>query len=982
MATTIDSSTILDQMSALQYEPTRIIPLLLGMTEDAFDGTTIMTDPSAPFPHLMEMAVVLAMAGIQEDEILNTRQYPIMAVDDETLFYHLSDVDFVGMFAEPAVGTFSIYFEMSEIIANAVAVGTTGTKRITIPKHTRIVVNNTAFTFQYPINFIVKKNGGLDIVYDGSTTSPLQTLAGNKVTWQTVTTVVDANNGGAVEMVRIDVPINQMLLTSYTYSLSAAKSLKKVLTLTDSFYYVRAFSMNSSTGLWDEIKTTNSTQVFDPTDPTLLYSLVDDELTIQLPYVYFATSLVQTDIRVDVYTTKGPITMALSGLQPTAFVATFSDLDNDDSGIYTAPLGLMSTISIISTDLVTGGTAAPTFDVRRERALNNAVGDAVIPISDAQMGTDLSELGFDSMMNIDNVTMRSYLATRAMPVNADGKATTGIDSAIITAKFAVTDLAAYSTFIDNGDRYTLTPVTLYRYIDGVLTIVSDADRIAIDKLTGDDLINKVGDGTYLWTPLHYVLDTADNGFVVRPYFLNSPSIDVKSFVASNDTLGLTVSSGSSMSIVRDEQGYLLTVQSSSSTAWQTLLDSQVHVQLAFIPYGESDYAYVNGVQIAASGERIFTFRIDSNWDLDSDHNLTTTNFDMYEAEARDCLTPLSNAFSLIWSVSDYTVSGASSTEVDTVLGKFLLPSDAIGVYHETLTLELGDQLSGLWAQCRSMASLRKYVTYTAIVYGTYASNIYELDANGMVVLYEDANGVKQLKISHAKGDQILDADGKPVILHSIGDAVLDQNGNPTLESERNITRWWDVCLFDGVYRYATEATDVAYVKDVPLTLNEWINDTLAPIRAKLLERSDLFFQPRNTLKQVEATVQDSEDVTINTSQSLIITLWVSKVVYGNADLRSDMETTTIARVVAGLDNQRVARNVIEADIYSYLGDDVIGVSLTGLGGAANDYDVITLADTSSRLCIAKALEAEADGTYAVVDAIEVDFKLHQLVTTS
>lgn len=978
-STTVSSLDILNQMSDLAYEPTRVIPLFIGMTEDGFDGLPIVSNPSAPFPHLMEMSVILGLAGIQEDQILNTRQYPIMATDDETLFYHLSDKDFEGMFTGPADGTFSFYFSMDEILANAVAVGNTGTKRLTIPKHTQIVVNNTAFTFQYPINFIVKKNGGLDIVYDGSFPSPIQKLSGNKVAWQLVNTVVDSNNGGYVVMVKLDVPLNQMLLTSYTYSLSAAKSLKKVLTLSDDFYYVRAFVRGLNSTAWDEITTTNSIQVFDPTDPTLLYSLIDNTLTVQLPYVYFATNLVTKDIRVDVYTTKGPLTMALSGLSPTSFVATYMDLDTDDNGVYYAPLSVMNTISIISTDLISGGASAPTFDERRTRVLENAVGDAVIPISNAQMSTALQELGFDSLMNTDVVTKRTFLATRAMPVSDSGQATTGIDSAIITSKFSITDLAQYSTFIDNGERYTLTPKTLYRYIDGVLNIVSDVDRLAIDLLKGDALINTVSDGTYLWTPLHYVLDVSNNAFAVRPYYLNAPSIDIKSFIASNDTLGLNVSSGNDMTIIRDEQGYLLTVKSSSNDVWQTLTDDQVHVQLAFKPVGESDYAYVNGIQIAVSGERVFTFRIDSNWDLDVDDGLNTTNFSMYEAEARNCITPLTNAFSLIWSVSGYTIAGATSTEVDQVLGRFLLPDDAIGVYHEELTLELGDQLAGLWAQCRSIVGLQKYLTYTSIVYATFLQNEYATDVNGMPII-DEVNGVKQLRILHAKGDSVLDADGLPVILHSVGQAILDSNGNPTLESDRNIVRWWDVCLFDGVYRYATELSDSTYVKEVPLILNEWINVTLETIRTQLLERSDLFFQPRNTLKYVDAVVQDSENVTIHTSQSLTVTLWVDKVVYGNNDLRNDMELTTIARVVAGLDNQRVSRNVVETDIYNNLGTDVIGVSLTGLGGADKDYDVVTLSDSSSRLCIAKALELQADGTYAAVDAIEVNFKLHQIVT--
>jgi hypothetical protein len=975
--TTIDHNTILNEMAELQYEPTRIIPLLMGMTEEALDGGTIVTNPSAPLPHLMEMSVVLALAGIQEDQILNTRQYPIQAVDDETLFYHLSDKDFEGMFDSPSEGVFSWFFSVDEIVASAVPVGNTGTKRLTIPKHTRIVVNNTAFTFQYAINFIVKKNGGIDVVYDGSRPSPLQKLSGNKVKTQNVNTLVDPNSGGFVEMVRVDVPIKQMLLTSYTYSLSGAKSLKKVLTLTDKFYYVRAFSRNTATKGWDEIKTTNSIQSFDPTDPTLLYKLVNNELTIELPYVYFATNLTTKDIRVDVYTTKGEMTMSLSGLPPEAFVATYSDLDNDDAGIYKAPLSTMNTISIVSTDLISGGANAPTFEERRKRVLSNAVGDAIIPVSDLQMKTTLDELGFDSMKPTDVVTERTFLATRAMPVNEAGVATTGIDSAVITAKFAIADLLQYETVIDNGQRFTVTPKTLYRYIDGVLTIVKDADRKAIDLLKGDPLINKVSDGTYLWTPLHYVLDTANFNFEVRPYYLNAPEIDIKSFIASNDTLGLTVSSSNTMSIVRDDAGYLLTVRSSSNDAWQALRDDQVHVQLAFKPVGESDYAYVNGVQIAKNGERIYTFRLNSNWDINGDHELNLSNFSMYEPEARNLSTYLTNEFSLIWSVSDYTVEGAATTAVDQVLGDFLLPDDSTGIYHEELTLKLGDELTGLWALCRDLAGLRKVLTYDEVVYQTWDKNYYEFDADKQPV-FEVVDGVKQLKIKHKKGDFVLNADGDKTVLHYINDAVLDENGNPIYESERNVIHWWDVCLFDGVYRYATKGGDLTYVKEVPQILNEWINEVLAPVRQELFERTDLFFQPRNTLKFVEATVQDSELVTLHTSQSLTVTLWVSKEVYGNTDLRDAMEVTTIARVVAGLDNQRVSRNVIETDIYNNLGaNDVIGASLTGLGGADKDYDVITLSDASSRLCIAKALEAQADGTYSVVDAIEVNFKLHQ-----
>lgn len=972
-----ESSKIIEQMSMIRYEPTRLLPLTMGLVEDAFDGKDILVDPSMPFPYLIEISATLTAGAIEEDQLLNMQQYPVMSEDEDSLFRHLSDKNFVNMFGSPAGCWFDILLSKEEVMANAVQVGTTGTKKLTLPRHSQIVVNNMAFTMQYPITFIVKKHGGIDVVYDGSLPSPIQTLAGNKPEWGTYW--VDTKSAGRVEMIRVRTYVKQMQLTSYTYSLTGAKALKKVLPLTDQFYYVRAFSRNAGKTSWTEIKTTNSQQVFDPLDPTLLYKVIDSTLTVELPYVYFATALATADIRVDVYTFKGPVNMTMSDLAPDAYIVTWKDLDASDNLMYSAPLSLMTTISIFSTDMIAGGTNAPSFEERRKRVLDNAVGDIVIPISDAQMGTQLAELGFDSMVNQDLVTFRTYLATRAMPDSTEGLASTGIDAAVVTAKKSLTDIIPLETVINNHPRYTIQPETLYRNIDGVLRFCTDAERKAVDALRGDALVNTISDGTYLWTPLHYVLDVSEEEFEVRPYYLSAPDFDVTSFVASNDTLGLTVSSSTERTITRDKDGYVIRVKSSSNATWKALRDDQVHVQLAFIPKGESDYAYINGVQIAKNGERWYEFRIASNWDLDEEHFLTTTNFSMYEPIERDYSVPLNIGFSLIWSVSDYSVDGAESTEVDLVMGDYLLPDDAVGVYHELMYVNFGSELTGLWARSRSMIGLRKYLTYPADVLAVYKTNVYDKDpVTDRPIIEDDPDnpGSKRLKIKYKKGDPKYNADGVREIDHHKGDAVLDEHGQPVMEDERNIIRWWDVCLFDAVYRYATYAKDVEYTASVPKVLVEWINDTLGGIRADLLENTDLLFQPRNTIKYVECTVEDSELETLLTSQHLTIDLYVTKDVYNNTELRAALKAASIAQAVAGVDNPIVARSKIERAITDNLGTDIVTVELSGLGGQNKNFNVVQLNDDSSRLVIAKALEQQADGTFAIVDAIEVNFKLH------
>lgn len=981
---TITSKDFVSQMAAFNHEPTRAMAYMTSIQERLHDGEELYVDPSTPAVEIMEMMALQTWGAIQRAEILDYRSYPNMAQTAEQLTYHKSDRDYVGDFTTPGGAWFDIYVSEDELIAKSVRIGETKTRKLTFPKHSYILVNGLTFTFQYPINVIVKSHNGIDIVYDVSRPSPLQQMSGNVVDWGVVTTPLATDTNGRIRMVWMRVYLRQMTLSSSQHSVSDAKILRKTFDLADPFFYVRAFNRNN--GAWVEMKTTNSQQTFDPNDPTLLYTLVDNQLTIELPYVYTKQTLVNDSIRVDIYTTKGPINLDFDGLTPNDFRVTWNDLDKDDSAQFYSPLGSMSTISVFSTDIASGGAAAPSFETQRERVKNNAVGDPVIPISNAQLGVELEQMGFDTDTKIDDFTALTYLASRAMPVDINGRASTGVDCAVITLKTTLTDLVKYKTVLDNGNRVTLTPKTLYQYTDGILNIVPDGQREAIDLLEGDAKVNKINGQHYMWTPLHYVFDYNEDKFAARPYYLDNPKFGVASYVASNDSLGLTISASKVRSIVRDDKGYQIDILCSSNDTWKELKDEQVHVQLAFQPLEESTMAYINGEQITidpASKERLFRFRIDTNWDIDKAHALITSNFAMFEAVRRDFATPLETNFTLIWAVSDYTVDGSEQSDVDLVLGKFLLPKTAVGVYLEELNVHMGDELSGLWSRCRSMISNRKYLTYDKDVYKVYEENEYARDpATNQFILEVGADGKKKLKLVHAKGDIQYHEDGvTPVVEHEAGAAMVDENGNLIMESDRNIQRWVDLTLLDGVYRYATAAADIVYRQNVPGFLVEWINDQLGGLKPQLLANTELFFQPRTTIRYVETRVEDGELMTLHSAQRLTIDLYVTDDVYKDTELREALKASAIAQVVKGLDSVTVARNVVEKGITDNLGTDIIGVHLSGLGGLENDFNVIVLLDETTRLGLAKALETTADGKYAVVDAIEVDFKRNDALAT-
>lgn len=973
-----NSTEILDMMAELRYEPTRLQGYLSGLIEDVFDGEVLMIDPSLPLPYLLETSVLLTAGAIQRDEILTQRQFPNMAKTDEDLFHHLTDADLTRMFGSAGGGWFYIYLAKDEVLANAVPIGQTKTKKLSIPRHTAITVNNMTFTMQYPINIIVKAHGGIDTVYDASQVSPLQALQGNRVESEEIELDLVSEQQGRIKFLRLRVYLKQMKLTSYIESLTAATALKKVYDYSDNYLYTRAFYQRSD-GSWEPMLTTHSQQVFDPTKPTLLLKVIGAQLTVELPYVYFLNKVVTRNIRVDVYTTRGEINMAMGDFAPNMFQAKYEDYDKDDNGIYSAPLEVMSSIAIMSSDTASGGTAQPTFTERRDRMLNNAIGEQVIPISNAQMNTTLDDMGFTSSMYNDDVSIRTYLASRSMPDNIGGLASTGIDTAVMTMKSSLDAISGLETVYANGDRYTVSPKTLYRNVDGVLTILNDKQRKAIDLMSGEALVNAIAGKQFLFTPLHYVLDATEDRFVVRPYYLSNPSYDISSYSDSNDTLGLTITSSNVRSIKQTEAGYIVQIQTYSNDAWKALADDQCHVQLAYMPPYEANYAYLKGKQIGktSDGERLYEFVIGTNWDIDADHKLTTRSFQMFDDTPRNFLLDLNMDLMLIWSVSDYSVIGMEASNVDAVLGRFQLPYQVMGAYQESIRLRLGDELSGLWAMSRGVVGDRKPLVYDKDIPYTYPSTVYEIDpATGLPKVVKDSNGKPSLVEKFQKGEVEM-VNGKPRIRYYKGEAQMDEYGNVIYEAERYVMRWWDLCLFDAVYRYSTDVRDVKYMRTVPSTLVEWINDLLGPLRTGLLlDRTLLYFQPLNTLKHIDVVVEDGDDRVIYGAQDLKIDYYVTKQVYEDAALRKALEESAVKAVLEALKKTVVTKVGIEGSIKALAGDDVITVVLTGLGGLENNFNVITIKDDANRLSIAKAPVLRPDNTISVADSIKVNFFRH------
>lgn len=968
-----DRSNLIDLINSAQYDPGAIQRAMIAQVEETYTGGLTVVDPSNPFVFLLEASATVGAAAMMQSEVLNRKQYPSNALTFEELYLHMSDKDYIGRFATPGKANITFLIAKEEVIQKAIAIGTGNVRKLTIPRNTRVDVAGLPFTFTYPIDIRVMGHGGLQLVYDGNEVSPIQTLQSNKVDW-----TINNYNTEHTEYLAITVPLLQYRIDSYNASLNGTTAFKKIYDLQDQYYYCRAWMADLS-GNWVEVKTTHSDQVFDPLTPTVLLKVVDNTLQVSIPQVYYTTGKINTELRIDIYTTKGPINQALSSYLANQFVASFINLAKDDNDLYVAPIRNMETMAVYSDDIATGGTNGLTFEQLRARVMRSSLGPNDVPITNAQITSRLEDLGYSTVVNVDNITNRVFLATRQLPKPDTGNLVAGAGTTMGLLSSTLKNLSTMNAVIDNGNRLTLTPDMLYLSNNGVLSIVSDSELATIRALTLDKQADKISGNEYLYSPFHYVLDTTDNTFQTRPYYFDSPDIVFKSFVEDNDTTGLGVNS-SITELTRTDTGWKLLVQTDSSDAFKALDDANVFVQLMFKPVGESDGAYLNGTLIAKNpdtNERIYQFDIATNWDVDANHNLTLTNFAMYEPVVRDYATQLTDTFNLIYVVANNDVDGQVTSWIDTQTGDFLLPADVIGVYMESLRLKFGDNMDGLWTRARSVAGAQDYVKYESDIYRTYTENEYQKDpvTNRMVFEIDEVTGKPTPILVHAKGEQYLDDNGNPIILHYAGETMLDENGDPIISDDRAIVRQMDIFLMDGVYYFATAALDVTYRKSVPATLVQWLVDDLQPLQASLLEQTKLYFHPKSTIGVLDVLVGEEQEKTISAAQSPVITFYVTRAVYADADLRTQLAASATEQMASDFEDSVVTRDECATNIKAVSGNDVIAVKVSQLGGA-DDFDVITIQDDSGRLCIGKKIVAMPDGTLAVADSIDIEWVRH------
>ena len=958
---------LLQRLDFYKHTPAGIQGVVLDYLDEVTSGQVDIVDPTNPFVFLLESSAVNTALAINESMSGLRQQYPSLAQTDSDLYRHLSDKDYLDRFASPASVTFTVAVQVNDIMNKMQYSSVESCYKATFPRDTRFYIDQYSFTLQYPIDIRKYDNGIVKLTYDADITSPLETLSSNVIDY-----VVRADTSG-VAWLFFDVRVKQFKIESFNYPVQLSSIFKQTIPHNDQFYYLRGFYRNNNTGnAWVEMHTTHSDQVFDVFQPTAVVQVFDQYITVNIPPVYLTTGAISGEVRFDLYTTKGVLTVNLANYKPDAFgISPIAINEERDLSAYTAILNSMSFYAF-SKDIITGGSDGITFETLRSRVINNSLGDNDIPITNLRLQSFVGTKGFELVKNVDTVTNRVFLATQRLPKPTNLKLATSANIGIGSFITNLDDLKTLDTVRYTTDRLTIMSGNLYRKVNGIISILDTGQRNALTNLSKTALVSQVNDNSYLYSPFYYVLDDSNEEFEVRAYNLDYPKASNLSFISQNQTLQLPVNTGA-YSLVKINGGYKLSVVTKSGNFYKQLTDGLVNTQLAYYPVGESRLAYINGVLSGKSTdeERIYDFYLLTNYDIDENHSLCITNAKMFGNEEVATWLKLTTEFHIFYTTSSI-VDGFVADAANSLLGKFILPANSAVSTHETLLLKVGSSLKNLWSRSRSMPSGEDYLLHTADVPAFYEEDVYATDAQTGKLFSFDGQGKIVYQYLHRAGDPVLDSNSQQVYKYRKGDVVLDVNGKPVIATAPSINKEIDILFVDGRHRFVDDPAFLSYNDELVAVIDTWVNSDISEISTSLLEKTRIYFYPKTTLGDVLVYIEDNGQDFLTSEQSLTVDLYVKAEIYNNTAIRAQLESTTIEELDNLIDDTVVNMTTIEDRLKEVYGNSVQSFATSGLGGVKN-YRIVTLASEEKRLALKKVLFQQQDTSLIIKEDVTVNF---------
>lgn len=953
---------LMEKFETVGTNPAAMLQVCLDRLSDAIDGDVGFVDPSNPAISLLETAAVVGSNSVNQGLALIRRLYPAQAQTPEDLYAHMSYRDYVNRFSSPSTDPFIFFVSLSQFMNYAIRPTGANYVMITIPRNTKITVNDyVAFTLQYPIDIKYYDTQSLEVSYNSSIESPLQTLTTNIINY-TLMNEPSSNE----RWIRFTIDCPQVSVKKVTTNVQMGKYSVLNIDFSDQYVMTRAFYRNSETTGWVEMKSTYSPTVIDPTDPTVQLKVIDNTLNATLPLVYQMTQQVIGELRYDVYTSKGAEIIDLGDYPIEKYKVDMTPLDtNIDSSPYVAA-AINVNVRCMSNSVMSSGKNALTFEQLKERVIYNSLGSQQIPITNVNAKSYAENKGFELIANVDVVTNRIFLASKTLPRPSDPRLVTAANIGISTFVTNNPETINHEWVRIHNDKATFLSNNLYQMRNGQLQLLPVSTVESLKQLEPSQKLGVVNSGNYMYSPFYYVLNTASEELQTKAYHLDQPSARDLSFIAQNPTIQLVVNTGT-YNITKTYEGYKIQIQTKSGSLYKQLQDNEVYAQLAVTLPNSVRKAYWKGVLVGRTEdqERIFEFNLKTDYDIDTDNFIKFINARIVNDIDSQALSALVSKFDIFHITTSLTQLYRPSP-MDQLIAKFLVPDNCAAITHETLSLEFGKSLDGLWTRSRTLPDTEVFERYAIDV-----PLVYEQDVYGSPPFTINEDGTIVDNIIYKAGEVQKDADGNIIYLHRKGD-IVRENGVPVSEGILSTQREFDILLVDGKNYFVTDEAYLAYNKEFVKTIVDWTTNDVPELNKVTLDNTKIFFYPKNRLSEAKILIADYTEKTISAEQPLTIDLYVTEDIMRDDEQKNSLRNRMIQYLDQWISQQQLSVSFAQTAISDLFPDTIESIKINGLG-PDQDMTYVLIAKDEDRLSLKRILDVQQDGMFIIREDVTINF---------
>lgn len=944
----------LAKLALYKHHPNGIINISLNRLLDMLDGKVEITDPSNPFTYLLETSCLNTAFAVQEVTLLTRKIYPRLANSEEDLYLHMSDLDYLGRFAEPAYANvkFNILFNDFKSLAFYDPVQKEYVFKI--PRHFKLVVDKYIFTLTSAVIIRLTENNVVDVKFENQDFNNIFPVTTNFINFN----IYSVNQQETY--LTFDLKLPEVDIEAIEIPVEKSKLFRSKLTYNPKrkFYYFRAFYFANNK--WNEMTVTHTDQVYDIYTPTCVIKVLRNTNSVEyyIPPVYINTGQVGSKVKFLIYTTNGSVNANFKDYKVADFVteynSIFPDTELDD---YTRPLQLITKVIYIS-DEVVDGKEEISFEDLKKSVIDNSIGDRKLPITRKQLEFAGTQNNFRVIPDVDTITNRVFLLECTLPNASTRYPITKFNLDIVEYKTKVEDLVTGKNgIVSVNDEVTIIPEgTIFKITEKGLYLLSTVEATALRALSDIDLTTEVNGNKYLSVFYHYVLDTGNEKTELRAYDISSPGVSQISFKEFNATARIGINS-TNMNLYKSSGGFTLDVLANLKQYVDSVDHTNIKPYLIFRDTYGSKFYLEGQLYTQINEQPVYRFQLVSNYYITSENRVRVSNFVDSNGTVANITIGIDSVLELIY-VSNVIPSNYVPSEMDNYIYNSFLTVGRCVVTLEEFNAKFGEHLNMLYTTVHTSTGVEQYQTHTENVPARYTATVYD----------------SQNAVVHNVNDIVLDGNGDIVYEALIGDVILDANGNPTPITDSRLDRFMNFLFIDYKATLSQKSIIKDYMNQLRRYLTENIVENAVVVQEQMLDNTVGYVVVPKNLSNIRIQTP-TRFLYINSMQTFSLNVYVTERIYNDTGMRDSIVYTIVSEIDNYLyTNTTISKTQLLDILYTKVKEFVNGLNFTQFTELDEEY--MTIVDKNARISLNKKLTVESDG-YNLAEDITITFMMTQ-----